>query len=183
MFSDSEYFKLETDGNGEDYIRSGDEVLVVPLTAEGDILFAVEPSAAFGELMLLLPGGSPEPDETHAETANRELQEEIGYQAARLEYLGELRPWSKYLAVRSYVYLGSELSASKLHGDEKHEIGIERVPLCDLEALIADRRLLDARVIAALYIVRAHVRHSASVPVKPIAGGESTGSLHPEDRA
>ena len=39
------------------------------------------------------------------EAANRELQEEIGYKAGRLDYLGELRPFSKYLAVRSFVYL------------------------------------------------------------------------------
>lgn len=43
----------------------------------------VEPSAAFGEPTLILPGGETEPGEPHNVTANRELQEEIGYKARR----------------------------------------------------------------------------------------------------
>ena len=35
----------------------------------------------------------------------------IGYHAGRVDFLGELQPWSKYLAVRSFVYLGRELRA------------------------------------------------------------------------
>lgn len=51
-----------------------------------------EPSPVFGERVLLLPGGMEEPEETHEETANRELQEEVGLRAERLDYPGELRP-------------------------------------------------------------------------------------------
>ena len=65
-----------------------------------------------------------------------ELQEEIGYRAGRLDYLGELWPWAKYLAVRSF--LARELTPSKLMGDEGYEVGVEQLPLAELETV--DRR-------------------------------------------
>lgn len=142
------------DADGVEFVRTGDEVLIVPLTEEGQVILTVEPSAAFGEPTLILPGGETEPGEPHAETANRELQEEIGYKAGQLDLLGELRPYSKYLAARSLVYLAQDLTPSLLEGDEDYAISVEQVPLAEFELLIATGRLLDARVVAALYMAR-----------------------------
>ncbi len=156
MWQPNEWFALEVDAHGESYIRpTSDEVLVVALDGGDEVLLACEPSAAFGEPVLILPGGCAEPGEPHEATANRELQEELGFRAARLDPLGELWPWSKYLRVRSHVFLARELTPSRLDGDEGYEIGIERVPLSQFELEIAAARLRDARAIAALYLARA----------------------------
>ncbi len=146
MWEPNEWFALEEDARGESYIRpSSDEALVVALDTDDVALLALEPCAAFGETALILPGGCTEPGEPHEVTANRELQEELGFRAGRLDLLGELRPWSKYLQLRSYLYLARDLEPSRLPGDESYEIGVERVPLARLEALIASGRLRDAR--------------------------------------
>jgi len=149
-----QWFSILVDASGTEFVRTGDEVLVVALTAEGEVLLTVEPSAAFAEPTLILPGGETEPGEPHAETANRELQEEIGYKVERLDFLGELRPFSKYLTVRSFCYLARDLTPSSLAGDENYAINVERVPLASFEQWIATGRLLDARVVAVLYLAR-----------------------------
>ena len=149
-----EYFAVERDGRGTEFIRADDEVLIVAVTAANEVILTVEPSAAFGEDVMILPGGMVEPGENHAVTANRELQEEAGYAAHSLTFIGELLPWSKYLQVRSFVYLGQELTASRLVGDEDYTIGLEFVPLAEFESWIMDGRIKDARVIAALFMVR-----------------------------
>jgi ADP-ribose diphosphatase len=155
MWSESEWFALKKSASGEDYIRPvTDEVLIVALDDQGDVIFSREPSAAFGEPVLILPGGSTEPSESHEATAVRELQEEIGFKADRLDFLGELRPWSKYLELRSFVYVARDLTPSKLEGDEEYEIGSVWVPLAKMETLIATGQLRDARAIAALYMTR-----------------------------
>jgi ADP-ribose diphosphatase len=155
MWEQNEWFALEEDEHGESYVRpSSDEVLVVALDDTGAVLLAREPSAAFGEPVLILPGGCTEPGEPHDATANRELQEEIGYMAGRLDLLGELRPWSKYLRLRSFVYLARGLTPNRLPGDEGYEIGVERMSLARLEDAIASGQLRDARAIAALYMTR-----------------------------
>jgi ADP-ribose diphosphatase len=155
-----DYFFIHLDADGIEFVHTGDEVLIVPLTAEGNVILTVEPSAAFGQPTLILPGGEVEPDEPHTETANRELQEEIGYKAGQLDFLGELRPYSKYLTVRSFVYLARELTPSRLKGDEGCEISVEQVPLVEFERLIAAGCLLDARVIAALYMARSFLQEN-----------------------
>ena len=151
----SRYFEITEDSAGDEYVICADEVLMVPLTEQGDILFIREPAPAFGrEEPLLLPGGTVEEDEALAATVNRELQEEIGYQAAHIEELATLRPWSKYLRVTSHIFLARDLSPSKLDGDEGYEILLEPRPLATLDALIQSGELRDARVIAALLLAR-----------------------------
>ncbi len=149
------YFAIRLDEHGNEFIEARDnEVLIVPLTEEGEVILTSEPSPAFNEPALILPGGSIEAKEAMEATAARELQEEIGYAPGRLTYLGELRPSTKYFTTRSFVYLGRDLTPSTLQGDEDYEITQERTPIATFEQLIATGRLTDARVIAALYMAR-----------------------------
>jgi 8-oxo-dGTP pyrophosphatase MutT (NUDIX family) len=167
MDEEKSYFGFKRDARGEQYITCDDEVLILPVDAQGAVIFSVEPAAAFGEDVLILPGGTVEAGESLSDTANRELQEELGLRAGRLEYLGEVRPWSKYLAVRSHIFLGRDLVPSRLAGDEGYEIGTTRVPWSDLDALVTSGRLRDARAIAGLYLARAAMAASAPHPSDP----------------
>ncbi len=139
-------------------IKAGDEALIVPLTAERRVLLTVEPSPALGREVLILPGGEVSSGELSLQTANRELQEEIGYRAGRLDFLATLHPWSKYLTTACHIYLARDLTASRLTGDEDYTIGVEAHPLDRFEQLIAGGRLTDARVIAALYLARRYLQ-------------------------
>ena len=153
--SEQEYFFLKKDKHGEDFIESFDEVLIVAIDQDGSVLFARELSPAFAHTpVLILPGGTAEDKERPEATANRELQEEIGMQANHLEYLGELWPWSKYLTVRSHLFLAHDLVPSKLPGDEAEPVETVRIPWKEIDPMVADGRLNDARAIAALYRVR-----------------------------
>jgi ADP-ribose diphosphatase len=149
-----EWFSILADSTHGECVHSGNEVLVVALTDDNEVILTSEPSAAFDGHTLILPGGATEAGEPHIATANRELQEEIGYKASELEFLAELQPWSKYLTVRSYVFLARNLTTSQLEGDEDYAIQKVVVPLADFESLVNDGRLRDARAIAALYLTR-----------------------------
>lgn len=151
------HFQMVQGKSGVPFIDARDESLIIPMRANGEVIFIVEPSAAFEEDVLLLPGGSVESGESAAETADRELQEETGYKAARLDYLGVVRPWSKYLRVSSHIYLGRELRESQATGDEEYVIQRVTVPLDDTPRLIAEGAIRDARVIVALQLVRAYL--------------------------
>jgi ADP-ribose diphosphatase len=150
----TKHFALVQHASGDWYVQSRDEVLVVALDARGAVTLIVEPSPAFDGEVLVLPGGTVDPGEALEATANRELREEVGMRAERVQPLGELRAWSKYLSVRSHVFLARDLVPDPLPGDEPYVIRPERTPLDAFEALIASGRLRDARVIAALYLAR-----------------------------
>ncbi|HLW00499.1 MAG TPA: NUDIX domain-containing protein [Ktedonobacterales bacterium] len=172
IFFQDTYFTVYTDPAKQEisWIRTHNEALIVPVNDKGDVLLTIEPSPAFQAPTLLLPGGIVETNEEPEQAALRELQEEIGFTAARLDALGELRPWSKYLALQSFVYLARNLTPSRLEGDEGYPILVEAVPLADFERLIQAGRLLDARAIAALYLARAFLQTSQEnvAPESPI---------------
>jgi 8-oxo-dGTP pyrophosphatase MutT (NUDIX family) len=152
------YFTLFGDDERAHYLRTEDAAICVPLTDSGYVIFVVEPSPAFEEDVLVLPGGQVGQNEAHAAAANRELQEEIGYRALNLDFLGTLRPYSKYLATSQHLYLARHLVPSKLPGDELYDITSQLVPLDDFERLISTGRLQDSTVIAALYMARDFIR-------------------------
>lgn len=158
MFVENPYFALDRDEHDTFFVRSHDEVITIPIDDDGHVLLAIEPSPAFGQKVWVFPGGMVEPGETHDVTAYRELREELGFAAGRLDYLGELWPWSKYLATRSIVYLARNLFTSPLDGDEAYEIRVERVPLSDIDTFVATGQIRDARVIAGLSLARAFLQ-------------------------
>lgn len=126
-----------------------DAVLVIPLTEDGQVLLAQERSPAFDREILTLVSGQVETGEALEEAANRELQEELGWRAQRLDYLGELHPF-KYLTTRQFVFLARELTPSKLPGDEKHTITARPVSLNEFVAWCRQDKLYDALAVAAL---------------------------------
>jgi ADP-ribose diphosphatase len=151
------WISLHENENGNGFIKMGDAVMTVPLFEDGTVLFVREYSVAYDEQVLYLPSGAVETDEPLEVTANREMQEEAGYKAARLDYLGELRPGIKYAQWRFLIFLAQDLSESRLEGDEPWEIEIERYPLAHVEKLVAEHRLQDSTVIAALWLAQKHL--------------------------
>lgn len=147
------YFKLMADADGVGYVHCRDGVLVVPLTASGQVLMAVERSPAFAREVLGLVGGEVEDGEPLEETANRELQEELGWRARRVDFLGELHPF-KYLTTRQFVFLARDLMPSKLEGDEVYPVRSRTVPLQGFEELCQAGEPRDAPAIAALCLAR-----------------------------
>lgn len=143
------YFTLMADADGVGFVHCGDGVVVVPLTDDGDVLLAVERSPAFDRDVLTLVAGSAEVGEPLEETANRELQEEIGWRAQRIDFLGELHPF-KYLASRHFAFLARGLEPHRLQGDERYPVGVRRVPLSEFTRLCSRGELADALAIAAL---------------------------------
>lgn len=151
LYSDT-YFSVVQPDNGDTYISCGDEVMIVPIDASGRVVLISEPSPAFGSPCLLLPGGMVDEGEPCSVAANRELQEEVGYAAKSLSFLGELRPFSKYLSVKTFVFVGRDLVPSRLTGDEDHDIEKHLIAGHDLLGLIQNGQIKDARVIAALFM-------------------------------
>ena len=147
------YFSLMADEEGVGFVHCGDGVVVVPLTADGQVLLVLERSPALHREVLTLVGGSVEDGEGLEEAANRELQEEVGFRAESFELLGELHPF-KYLTTRQFAFLARDLTPSKLTGDESHAITGRRVELDDFTELCRSGKLRDASAIVGPCLAR-----------------------------
>jgi 8-oxo-dGTP pyrophosphatase MutT (NUDIX family) len=91
------------------YWDKADTAMIVPITSEGDVIFITEYQVAFDVPMLSLPKGRIEKGEDPEEIANKELQEEIGYKAHKLNKIATLIEMPGYISGKTHVYLARDL--------------------------------------------------------------------------
>lgn len=138
-------------------VEKKDSSLIVPITADGQLILIKEYFAAIDDYQIGLPKGRVDYG-SPSEAANRELQEEIGYKAGELIPLGTLIVSPGSLRHKTHIYLARKLVESKLPGDEDEEIKIIKIPFDDFEKLIDNNQLTEARMIAALYMTRRYLK-------------------------
>ncbi|KJF89770.1 ADP compounds hydrolase NudE [Photobacterium leiognathi] len=127
-------------------------VLIVPVTAQGDLLLIREYSAGTERYELGFPKGLIDQGETPIEAANRELKEEIGFGANKLQPLKEVVLAPSYFSSRMTLFLAQDLYPEKLEGDEPEPLDIVRWPLAQAEELLTHVDFAEARSITALFL-------------------------------
>ena len=152
-------------GDGHEFdrhvVRHPGAVVVVPIIANpdggSDALLVRQWRVATGSNLLEVPAGKRDvPGEPPAVTANRELEEEIGFHAGRLELLCEFYNSPGFCDEYTYLFLATELEARERAAVSAEEAAmtVERVPLDTIDALIATRELVDAKSIIGLVLAR-----------------------------
>jgi ADP-ribose pyrophosphatase len=125
-------------------------VAIVPILDTKTVLLIRQFRQAVGETLLEIPAGTLEDDEDPDSCAARELEEETGYRAGSLQRL-----FSQYLAPGYsnevlHVYCARDLTCSSARPDVDEEIELIPVRMADIETMIWDGRIRDAKSIAAL---------------------------------
>ena len=147
---------------------SGDPMVepnVIPLVersgAEPEVVLVRQWRYAAEAPTLEIPGGIVDPGESPAGAAARELLEETGYRAARVELLGTVHPNPAILANRCSTFLATGLErVGEPEGDGEEHIEVTLVPASALPSLVARGEITHSLVIAAFYLW--HVRGSTS---------------------
>jgi ADP-ribose diphosphatase len=125
-------------------------VVVLPLVDAERVCLIRNFRVAVGEALIELPAGTLEPGEDPLETAGRELAEETGYRAGKLEKLSEFYMSPGILCERMHLFLASELTP----GQEGREPGeeIENLVVSWTEALRMARcgEIRDAKTLVGL---------------------------------
>lgn len=133
-------------------------VMIVAMPDPNHVLLIREYAAGFEDYVLTLPKGLVDPGEDIVTAANRELMEECGFGAHRIEPLVELSLAPNYMRHRMQVLLATDLYPKRLPGDEPEPLIVETHPIEDLPALLLRDDFHEARAIAALYIARDKLR-------------------------
>lgn len=138
-----------------DLVHHPGAVSVVPLVDDDTVLLVRQYRAAIDGELLEIPAGKRDvADEPPAVTAARELEEEVGRRAGRLELLAEFHNSPGFCDEHSFVFLGRDLRevAHDRQGVEESAMVVEAVPLDVVPAMIADGRLRDAKSIIGLLL-------------------------------
>jgi len=103
-----------------DYVKTG--VGIVPVNDEGELLLGLHYRPTVERWGWEIPAGGALPGEDHEDAARRELAEETGYSAARLQKLGEYHPAPGLGNERFVLFLARGLEAIPHADIDEHEI-------------------------------------------------------------
>lgn len=101
---------------------------------------------------LIDAGESPE------QAANRELQEEIGMAANRIDFLRKIYANPSHMFGLMDVFVAQDLYPAQLNGDEPEPLEMVRVPLNQIDDLIGNPELGDARILTALVLLQRYLQ-------------------------
>ena len=129
-------------------------VVIVPLDERGRVLMVRQYRYAVGETLLEAPAGIVEEGEHPDDTAQRELQEEVGRIAGDLRKLGEFWATPGFCNEMMHAYVARDLRHSVLDADDDEDITVVPVPMAEALDMIASGKIRDAKTIAALLLAR-----------------------------
>lgn len=132
-------------------------VTLIPIDSAGRILFVRQYRYAIGEELLELPAGTLDEGEEPEACAHREIREETGMSAGKLEKIGEFFLVPGYSTEYMYIYLASDLKPDPLPGDEDEFITVEAIAIQKIPELISQGILRDAKSLSALFLAEPYL--------------------------
>ena len=133
-------------------VEHAEVVAIVPIDADGNVVLVRQYRLPAGEALLEVPAGGVDDAERVEDAAQRELQEETGYRAERLDRIGGFFVSPGYCTEFIHVFLASGLVESDLAGDDDEDIVLERMPLRDALGLIENGEIKDGKSIVGLLL-------------------------------
>ncbi len=125
-------------------------VCMIPVDGDGRLLLVEQYRHGARTRLLEIPAGTLEPGEDPAQTAARELREEVGMRAARVESLGGFWIAPSYATEYIHLFLCGDLTPDPLPGDEDEDIEVVRLTREEAVAAVDEGRIIDAKSIAGI---------------------------------
>lgn len=141
-----------------EYVEHDDAVGVVPIMEDGSVLLVKQYRHPLGRYLLEIPAGKLDRDgEPPEEAARRELVEEVGYRAGRLDELLHFENSAGWTTESTTLYLATELSEAPAPPgfepeDEEADMEVVRIPFEDAVELARTGSLTDAKTVLGLLL-------------------------------
>jgi ADP-ribose pyrophosphatase len=139
-----------------DLVHHPGAVVMVPYDERtGEVVFVRQYRAPLDKELLEVPAGKRDVDGEPPEvTAVRELAEETGLEAGRLELIGHFYNSPGFSDEESWCYLARDLHEvpDGRHGVEEQHMTVERVALGKVGGLVRSGEIVDAKTIAGLFL-------------------------------
>jgi ADP-ribose pyrophosphatase len=148
---------LDTVREGEqtysrEVVRHDGGASVVAYFEDGSVALVRQYRHPARRYVLELPAGKIEHGESPEACAAREMEEELGVTATRLEHLSEFFTTPGFCAERLWVFLATGLEETALRHEEDEIIEVVRLPFASALAMIASGEIEDAKTIVGLLL-------------------------------
>lgn len=133
-------------------------VVVVPLVTPDEVCLVEVMRVAVGRPLLELPAGTLDREESLADAALRELAEETGYRAGRIEPAGGYWMSPGILRERMHLFVASDLVPGPQALEPGERIRTRVVAWQEAVAMCLDGRIDDAKSVAGILLTEARRR-------------------------
>jgi ADP-ribose pyrophosphatase len=140
-----------------DIIEHVGAVTLLPVDTHRRILFVRQYRHATGQELLELPAGTLDEGELPEVCAHREIREETGFAAGKMEKLGEFFLAPGYSTEYMEVYLASDLQPAPLPGDPDEFITLQAIPIEEAYNMALSGEIQDGKSLAALLLARPYL--------------------------
>ncbi|MBQ7907089.1 MAG: NUDIX hydrolase [Clostridia bacterium] len=131
-------------------VRHPGAVCVVPVTDDGQVIMVRQFRYPFEQVLLEIPAGKLEPGEDPLEAVKRELEEESGAVAGKIQHIGELYTTVAIFDEKIQIYLTTDLTFKDSHPDEDEFVEVTKIPLDTLVTMIMNGEIKDAKTQIAI---------------------------------
>ena len=142
-----------------DIIRHPGASAMVPMLNKNTVLLIKQYRYAAGGFIWEIPAGTLNPGESPLECAKRELIEETGYSADKLEKLTEIVPVPGYSDERIHIFLATDLKKAVQNLDRDEMLNVHEVKMNAAFEMIAKGEIIDSKTISGLYLVDNYMRY------------------------
>ncbi len=129
-------------------------VTIVPVDEDGWIWLIDQYRLVIGKMLLELPAGTLEYNETPEICALREIREEIGLTADSLKKIGEFYSSPGYSDEFMHVFLATGLREDPLEQDVGEFIQVKKYSVEDVYRMVAQGKIRDGKTLVALALAR-----------------------------
>lgn len=131
--------------------------VIIPVYDDGTVVLVRQYRHPAVRYLLEAPAGTLADGERPEVGAARELQEELGLVASRLEKLSEFFVSPGFLEEKMWVFLATEFSEGKQNLDDDEILDIVRLPIAEALEMITSGEIQDAKTIIGLMLAAPRV--------------------------
>jgi ADP-ribose pyrophosphatase len=124
---------------------------VLPFVSADEVLLIRQHRHCAGGSILEVPAGTLHEGESPEECARREIEEETGYRAGRLEPLGWIWTTPGFTTEKIWLFAAHDIYTGHQHLDQDEVIALERMSFRDALDRAARGDITDAKTIATLF--------------------------------
>jgi ADP-ribose pyrophosphatase len=135
-------------------VEHSGSVVLLPIDADRNILFVQQYRQAAGQELVELPAGTRNGDESYESCAAREIREETGMAASKMDRIGDFYLAPGYSTEFMAVFLATDLSPAPLEADEDEFLQVVKLPARRAIEMAERGEVPDAKSLAALFLAK-----------------------------
>jgi ADP-ribose pyrophosphatase len=133
-------------------VHHAGSAVIIPVFDDGTIALVRQYRHPTGRYLLEAPAGTLRRGEAPEAGAKRELEEELGVVASRIEKLSEFFVSPGFCEEKMWVYLATELTVTKQQLDDDEVLDVVRIPFAEALGMITNGELEDAKTIIGVIL-------------------------------